>query len=156
MRTPDHQQKKMFFYVSAEDRIPKNHPLRPVKVMVDALLKTLDGQFSRMYAATGRPSIAPECLLRALLLQILYSIRSERALMEHIDFNILFRWFVGLHLDEPVWDHSSFSKNRDRLIDSEIALSFLEAVLEKARAEGLLSNDHFSVDGTLLEAWASL
>jgi transposase len=156
MRTPDHQQQKMFFYISAEKRIPKNHPLRPVRAMVEECLRALDEQFTKMYASIGRPSIAPERLLKALLLQLLYSIRSERALVEHIDFNILFRWFVGLHLDEPVWNHSTFSKNRDRLIDSDIALAFLEQVLEKAREEGLLSNDHFSVDGTLLEAWASL
>jgi transposase len=156
MRTPDHQQQKMFFYISVEKRIPKDHPLRPVKLIVDEALKALDESFSKMYALGGRPSIAPERLLRALLLQLLYSIRSERALVEHIDFNILFRWFVGLHLDEAVWDHSSFSKNRDRLIESDIALDFLNQVLEKAGEEGLLSKDHFSVDGTLLEAWASM
>jgi transposase len=156
MRTPDHQQQKMFFYVSAERRISKSHPLRPVKVMVEECLKALNERFSKMYSTIGRPSIAPEWLLKALLLQILYSIRSERALIEHIDYNILFRWFIGLHLDEPVWNHSTFSKNRDRLIESDIAISFLESVLEKAGEEGLLSNEHFSVDGTLLEAWASL
>jgi transposase len=156
MRTPDHQQQKMFFYISAERRIPKNHPLRPVKAMVEECLKALNQRFSEMYSSIGRPSIAPERLLKGLLLQILYSIRSERALIEHIDYNILFRWFIGLHLDELVWNHSTFSKNRDRLIESDIALSFLRAVLEKAQEEGLLSNDHFSVDGTLLEAWASL
>lgn len=132
MRTPDHQQQKMFFYISAEKRIPKNHPLRPVKVMVEECLKSLDERFSKMYSAIGRPSIAPERLLKALLLQILYSVRSERALIEHIDYNILFRWFIGLHLDEPVWNHSTFSKNRDRLIESDIALSFLRSVLEKS------------------------
>ncbi len=156
MRTPDHHQEKMFFYVSAEKRIPNNHPLRPVKVMVEEALETLDEQFTKMYSSIGRPSIAPERLLKALLLQILYSIRSERALIEHIDFNILFRWFIGLHLDEPVWNHSTFSKNRDRLIDSDIAISFLQSVLGKAKDEGLVSDEHFSVDGTLLEAWASL
>lgn len=156
MRTPDHQQQKMFFYVSAEKRIPKDHPLRPVKAMVEECLKSLDERFSKMYSSIGRPSIAPERLLKALLLQILYSVRSERALIEHIDYNILFRWFIGLHLDESVWNHSTFSKNRDRLIESDIALSFLRSVLEKAQEENLLSDDHFSVDGTLLEAWASL
>ena len=156
MRTSDHQQQKMFFYISAEKRIPTNHPLRPVKVMVEECIKSLDERFSKMYSSIGRPSIAPERLLKALLLQILYSVRSERALMEHIDYNILFRWFVGLHLDEPVWNHSTFSKNRDRLIESDIALSFLKSVLEKAQEESLLSDEHFSVDGTLLEAWASL
>jgi transposase len=156
MRSPDHQQHKMFFYVSAENRIPKNHPLRPVKAMVEECLKGLDHAFSKMYASSGRPSIPPERLLKALLLQLLYSIRSERSLIEHIDYNILYRWFIGLNLDEPVWNHSTFSKNRDRLIDSEIALSFLELVLKRAEEEELLSNEHFSVDGTLLEAWASL
>lgn len=156
MRRPDHQQRKMFFYVSAENRIPKNHPLRPMKAMVEECLKGLDHAFSKMYASSGRPSIPPERLLKALLLQLLYSIRSERSLIEHIDYNILYRWFIGLHLDEPVWNHSTFSKNRDRLIDSEIALSFLGLVLKRAEEEGLLSNEHFSVDGTLLEAWASL
>jgi transposase len=156
MRTPDHQQQKMFFYISAEKRIPKNHPLRPVKMMVEECLKSLDEQFRKMYSTIGRPSISPERLLKALLLQILYSVRSERALIEHIDYNILFRWFIGLHMDEPVWNHSTFSKNRDRLIESDIALSFLKSVLEKAKEECLLSDEHFSVDGTLLEAWASL
>jgi transposase len=156
MRSPDHQQQKLFFYVSAESRVPANHPLRPVKAMVEEALEALDGKFQKMYSSTGRPSIPPERLLKALLLQILYTIRSERSLMEHIHFNILFRWFVGLTIDEPVWDHSTFSKNRDRLIEADIAVSFLEAVLERAEEEGLLSRDHFSVDGTLLEAWASL
>lgn len=156
MRTPDHQQQKMFFYISTEKRIPKDHPLRPVKMMVEECLKSLDERFGKMYSSMGRPSIAPERLLKALLLQILYSVRSERALIEHIDYNILFRWFVGLHLDEPVWNHSTFSKNRDRLIESDIALSFLASVLEKAQEQGLLSDEHFSVDGTLLESWASL
>ena len=156
MRTRDHKQQKMFFYISAEKRIPNDHPLRPVKVMVEECLKSLDERFSKMYSSIGRPSIAPERLLKALVLQILYSVRSERALIEHIDYNILFRWFIGLHLDEPVWNHSTFSKNRDRLIESDIAVSFLRSVLEKAQEEDLLSDDHFSVDGTLLEAWASL
>lgn len=156
MRSPDHQQQKLFFYLSAESRVPANHPLRPVKAMVEEAMKALDAKFRKMYSSTGRPSIPPERLLKALLLQILYTIRSERALVEHIDFNILFRWFVGLSIDEPVWDHSSFSKNRDRLIDADIAVSLLDAVLSKAEEEGLLSKDHFSVDGTLLEAWASL
>jgi transposase len=156
MRTPDHPQQKLFFYFSAESRIPANHPLRPVKVMVEECMKALDEKFRKMYSSAGRPSIPPERLLKALLLQILYTIRSERSLMEHIDFNILFRWFVGLSIDEPVWDHSTFSKNRDRLIEANIALSFLDVVLAKAEEEGLLSKEHFSVDGTLLEAWASL
>jgi transposase len=156
MRTPDHQQHKMFFYVSAESRVPKNHPLRAVKTMVEECLKDLDHTFSKMYASSGRPSIPPERLLKALLLQLLYSIRSERSLIEHIDYNILYRWFIGLNMDEAVWNHSTFSKNRDRLIDSDVAISFLRLVLKKADKEGLLSKEHFSVDGTLLEAWASL
>jgi transposase len=121
MRTPDHQQHEMFFYVSAESRVPKNHQLRAVKAMVEECLKALDHTFSKMYASSGRPSIPPERLLKALLLQLLYSIRSERSLIEHIDYNILFRWFIGLQLDKPVWNHSTFSTNRDRLIDSEVA-----------------------------------
>lgn len=156
MRTPDHQQQKLFFYFSAESRVPATHPLRPVKTMVEQFLKKLEEKFQKMYSSTGRPSIPPERLIKALLLQVLYTIRSERALMEHIDFNILFRWFIGLSIDEPVWDHSSFSKNRDRLIEADIAVSLLESVLEKAGEEGLLSKEHFSVDGTLLEAWASM
>jgi transposase len=156
MRRPDHQQQKLFFYFSAESRVPKNHPLRPLKKMVDEALKSMDEQFRKMYSTIGRPSIPPERLLKALLLQILYSIRSERALIEHLDYNILFRWFIGLGLDDPVWNHSTFSKNRDRLIDSDIALTFLDKIVRKADEEGLLSKDHFSVDGTLIEAWASL
>ena len=132
------------------------YPLRAVKSLVEESFKALDEQFAKMYPPTGRPSIPPERLLKALLLQLLYSIRSERALIEHIDFNILFRWFIGLHLDEPVWNHSTFSKNRDRLIDSGIALAFLQKILEQAEKDGLLSKEHFSVDGTLLDAWASV
>lgn len=126
------------------------------EVMVEEVPKALDGKFQKMYSSTGRPSIPPERLLKALLLQFLYTIRNERALVKHIDFNILFRWFIGLHLDEPVWDHSTFSKNRDRLIEADIALSFLDAVLAKAQAEGLLSKDHFWLMGHSLEAWASI
>lgn len=156
MRSPDHQQQKLFFYFSLESRVPQDHPLRPIKKMVDEALKALDCEFSKLYSPITRPSIPPERLLKALLLQILYSIRSERALIEHLDFNILFRWFVGLPLDEAVWNHSTFSKNRDRLIDSAIALSFLDQVVRQAEEAGLLSKEHFTVDGTLLEAWASL
>ncbi len=156
MRRPDHQQQKLFCYFSAESRVPKNHPLRPLKQMVDEALKSMDEQFRKMYSSIGRPSIPPERLLKALLLQILYSIRSERALIEHLDYNILFRWFIGLGLDDPIWNHSTFSKNRDRLIDSDIALTFLEKIVHKADEQGLLSKEHFSVDGTLIEAWASL
>lgn len=156
MRTPDSRQPKLFYYFTLESRIPAKHPLRAMRKMVNECLADLDEQISKAYSPIGRPSIVPERLLRAMLLQLLYSIRSERALVEHIEFNILYRWFVGLELDEPVWEHSSFTKNRNRLLDSEMALSFLGAVLKKADQEGLLSRDHFSVDGTLLEAWASL
>jgi transposase len=156
MRSPDIQQRKLFYHVSPESRIPKNHPLRPIKDMVNACFRPLTGAFSRMYSPIGRPSIPPERLLKALLLQVLYSIRSERALVEHLDFNILFRWFVGLCLDEAVWDPSTFSKNRDRLIEADIAMEFLEKVIAMAEGQGLISKEHFSVDGTLLEAWASL
>lgn len=156
MRTPDHHQQKMFFYISIEKRIPMNYPLRPIKAMTEECVKAMDHTFSKMYSPIGRPSIPSERLLKALLLQVLYSIRSERSLIEHIDYNILFRWFIGMHLDEPVWNHATFSKNRDRLIDADSALSFLELVLKRANEESLLSKDHFSVDGTLLEAWASL
>ncbi|SPF35263.1 hypothetical protein SBDP1_1310002 [Syntrophobacter sp. SbD1] len=129
MRTLDRQQQKIFFYMSAEKRIPKNHPLRPVKVMVEECLKSLDERFNKMYSSIGRPSIAPERLLKAILLQILYSVRSERALIEHIDYNTLFRWFIGLHLDEPLWNHSTFSKNRDRLSKAfDLPLQFAHPV----------------------------
>lgn len=156
MRSPDIQQGKLFCYVSPESRIPKNHPLRLIKEMVNACLRALSGEFSKMYSPIGRPSIPPERLLKALLLQVLYSIRSERALVEHLDYNMLFRWFVGLSLDEPVWDPSTFSKNRDRLIEADIAVEFLGKVIAMAEEQGLISKEHFSVDGTLLEAWASL
>jgi transposase len=156
MRSPDIHQGKLFCYVSPESRIPKNHPLRPIKDMVNACLRPLNAEFSKMYSPIGRPSIPPERLLKALLLQVLYSIRSERALVEHLDYNLLFRWFVGLPMDEPVWDPSSFSKNRDRWIEADIALEFLAKVIAMAEEQGLISKEHFSVDGTLLEAWASL
>jgi len=156
MRGADRNQQKMFSYVSPESRVPQDHPLRPIKRMVQGALLDLSDQLTDMYAATGRPSIAPEKLLKALLLQILYSIRSERLLVEQLDYNLLFRWFVGLSMDEPIWNHSTFSKNRDRLIDSDVALSFLKAVTAQAQEAGLLSDEHFSVDGTLIEAWASM
>ncbi len=145
----------MFSYVSPEDRVPADHPLRLIRTMVDAALKGLSRSFTRMYADWGRPSIAPEKLLRALLLQALYSIRSERMLMEQLEYNLLFRWFVGLNMDEPVWVATVFSKNRDRLLLGEIAEKFFAQVLQQARAHDLLSDEHFSVDGTLIEAWAS-
>jgi len=144
----------MFSYISAERRVPKDHPLRAVRAMVDTGLRELSPRFEAIYAAHGRPSIAPEKLLRALLLQVLYTVRSERLLMEQLDYNLLFRWFVGLNLDEPVWDATVFSKNRERLLKGGIAEGFFQAVLEQARAQGLLSDEHFTVDGTLIEAWA--
>lgn len=156
MRGVDIHQEGLFTYVSPEGRIPKRHPLRPIRVMVDQALRGLGSSFEAMYATAGRPSIAPEKLLRALLLQIFYSIRSERLLCEQVDYNLLFRWFIGLSMDDPVWDHSTFSKNRDRLLQSDIARRFFEAVLAQAESEGLTSDEHFTVDGTLIEAWASL
>ncbi len=154
MRGVDHQQSGMFSYISAEQRVPKDHPLRAIRVMVDAALKESSWRFDAVYAASGRPSIAPEELLRALLLQVLYTVRSERLLMEQLDYNFLFRWFVGLNIDGPVWDVTVFTKNRERLLVGEVAQGFFNAVLEQARAQGLLSNEHFTVDGTLIEAWA--
>jgi len=156
MRSPDTQQQKLFCYVSMESRISKKHPLRPIKDMVNACLRPLSELLGKIYSPIGRPSIPPERLLRALLLQVLYSIRSERALVEHLDYNLLFRWFVGLSLDEPVWDPSSFSKNRDRLLEADMAMEFLTRVVAMAEDQGLISKEHFTVDGTLLEAWASL
>jgi transposase len=154
MRGPDHQQSDMFSYLSPEARVRTNHPLRSMRIMVDEVLRWLSPQFNRMYAKEGRPSIAPEKLLRAQLLQMLYSIRSERLLMEEIDYSILFRWFVGLNLDEEVWDATVFTKNRDRLLEADVAKQFLAQVVERARAKHLTSDEHFTVDGTLLEAWA--
>ena len=155
MRGTDHQQSHMFSYLSPEARVRKDHPLRVVRTMVDEVLRVLSPQFDRMYASEGRPSIAPEKLLRAQLLQMLYSIRSERLLMEEIDYNILFRWFVGLNLDDTVWDATVFTKNRNRLLEAEVAKDFLALVVEQAREQGWASDEHFSVDGSLLEAWAS-
>jgi transposase len=155
MRGADTQQSAMFSYLSPEERVPSGHPLRPIRAMVDRVLKMLSPSFNRMYSAIGRPSIPPEKLLRALLLQILYSVRSERMLMEQLEYNLLFRWFVGLSMDEPVWVPTVFSKNRDRLLESDIAEKFFTRVLEQARGADLLSDEHFSVDGTLIEAWAS-
>ena len=146
----------MFSYISPEQRVRKDHPLRPIRVMVDQVLKELSPRFEKMYAKVGRPSIPPEQLLRALLLQMLYSVRSERLLVEEIDYNILFRWFVGLNLDDPVWDATTFTKNRDRLLKAEVAKEFQMRVVEQAREQGWTSDEHFTVDGTLLEAWASL
>jgi transposase len=154
MRGTDNQQSAMFSYLSPEERVPSSHPLRPVRVMVDTVLKALSPTFGGMYSAVGRPSIAPEKLLRALLLQILYTVRSERMLMEQLEYNLLFRWFVGLNMDEPVWVPTVFSKNRDRLLESDVAEKFFTKVLQQAREADLLSDEHFSVDGTLIEAWA--
>jgi transposase len=156
MRGTDHQQSHMFSYLSPEARVRQDHPLRPIRTMVDEVLSRLSPQFDRMYASEGRPSIAPEKLLRAQVLQMLYSIRSERLLMEEIDYSILFRWFVGLNLDEEVWDTTVFTKNRDRLLEAEVAKLFLAEVVEQAREKGLTSDEHFTVDGTLLEAWAGI
>lgn len=156
MRGMDHQQADMFSYLSPEQRVAKGHPLRAVRAMTDEILNHLSPLFDGMYAAFGRPSIPPEKLLRAQLLQMLYSVRSERLLMEEIDYSILFRWFVGLNLDEKVWDATSFTKNRDRLLEGAVAKEFLAQVVERAREAGLVSDEHFTVDGTLLEAWASL
>jgi transposase len=145
----------MFSYLSPEDRVPQNHPLRPIRLMVDAALKALSPVFDQMYAAFGRPSIAPEKLLRALLLQMLYSVRSERMLMEQLEYNLLFRWFVGLNMDEAVWVPTVYSKNRERLLEGDVAQKFFAQILEQAGGNDLLSSEHFSVDGTLIEAWAS-
>jgi transposase len=155
MRGQDKQQSAMYSYLSPEQRVPADHPLRPIRTMTDQALAGLSRKFSGMYAATGRPSIAPEKLLRALLLQVLYTIRSERLLMEQLEYNLLFRWFVGLNMDEPVWVPTVFSKNRERLLDGDIAERFFGGVLKQAREAELLSDEHFSVDGTLIEAWAS-
>src|SRR5213075_3249293 len=156
MRGKDEQQLDVFSYVSPEQRVPQDHPLRPLRVMTDEALRELQPRFHKLYAKTGRPSIAPEKLLRALLLQALYSVRSERLLMEQLDYNLLFRWFVGLNMDDAIWDVTVFTKNRERLLDGDIAEAFFEAVLQQARERDLLSDEHFTVDGTLLEAWASL
>lgn len=143
----------MFSYVALEDRIPADHPLRAIRALVDEVLRGMSARFDRLYADCGRPSIPPERLLRALLLQVLYTVRSERLLMEQLDYNLLFRWFVGLEIDDRVWNHAVFSKNRDRLLNQDVAEEFFARV--KAQAEGLMSDEHFTVDGTLIEAWAS-
>lgn len=155
MRGSDEQPGYLFSYVSAEARVPQDHPLRPVRLIVDAALRRLSPRFETLYVRFGRPSIAPEKLLRALLLQVLYTIRSERQLVEQLQYNLLFQWFVGLSLDDAVWDATTFTKNRDRLLTGDIAEAFFQEVLAEARVQGLLSTEHFTVDGTLLEAWAS-
>src|SRR5258707_9937137 len=156
MRGDDQQQNHMFSYLSPEARVRKDHPLRIIRAMMDEVLSQLSRRFDRMYARVGRPSIAPEKLLRAQLVQMLYSIRSERLLMEEIDYNLLFRWFVGLNLDDAVWDATVFTKNRDRLLEAEVAKDFLALVVEQARGQGWASDEHFTVDESLLEAWASV
>src|SRR2546425_10844591 len=155
MRGADHQQNHMFSYLSPEMRVRKDHPLRAIRAMVDEVLRHLSRRFDAMYARVGRPSIPPEQLLRAQLLQMMYSIRSERLVMEEIDYNMLFRWFIGLNLDDEVWDATVFTKNRDRLLEADVAKDFLALVVEQAREQGWASDEHFSVDGSLLEAWAS-
>jgi transposase len=153
MRGEDQQQFSVFSYIAPEDRVPADHPLRPIRQSVDKVLRAMSRQFDKLYAETGRPSIAPERLLRALLLQVFYSIRSERMLMEQLNYNLLFRWFVGMEMDEPVWNHAVFSKNRERLLNQAVARSFFDRVLQQAQE--YLSDEHFTVDGTLIEAWAS-
>ena len=155
MRGDDTQPAALFSYVQLEDRIPADHPLRMIRALIDPMLVALSPRFDALYATHGRPSIAPEKLLRALLLQVLYTIRSERQLMEQLNYNLLFRWFVGLGVDDPVWVPTVFTKNRDRLLAGNIADALLHEVLRTAQTRGLLSNEHFTVDGTLLEAWAS-
>jgi transposase len=156
MRGADVQQTSMFSYLSPEDRVPANHPLRAIRQLCDRILKQLSAQFEKMYSEMGRPSIAPEKLLRALLLQVLYTVRSERLLMEELNYNLLFRWFVGMNMDEGVWHPTVYSKNRDRLLEGDIAKKFFALVVSEATAMGLMSDEHFTVDGTLLEACASL
>jgi transposase len=153
MRGNDGQlQPGMFSYVSLEGRVPADHPLRAIRQLADQVLTDMSAEFDSLYATVGRPSIPPERLFRALLLQVFYSIRSERLLMEQLDYNLLFRWFVGLEIDDMVWNHAVFSKNRDRLLNQKLAQSFFGRV--KAQAKGLMSDEHFTVDGTLIEAWA--
>jgi transposase len=156
MRGVDERTGELFSYVDLEARVRADHPLRPIRAIANEALSALEQEFGLLYARVGRPSIPPEKLLRAMLLQAFYSIRSERQLMERLEYDLLFRWFVGLGVDDPAWDHSTFSKNRDRLLDGDIASKILAAVLAQPRVKRLLSTDHFSVDGTLIEAWASM
>src|SRR5438309_5678443 len=153
MRGDDDLQEGIFSYISPEKRVPADHPLRPIRKMVDEILKEMSPQFAKLYSNVGRPSIAPERLLRSLLLQIFYSVRSERMLIEQLQYNLLFRWFVGMEMDEAVWNHAVFSKNRERLLNEEIAEGFFQRALERAKPH--MSDEHFTVDGTLIEAWAS-
>ena len=156
MRGHDHQQSDIFSYLSPEQRVRQDHPLRAIRAMADIALESMSERFDKMYSKTGRPSIPPEKLLRAQLIQMLYSVRSERLLMEAIDYSVLYRWFVGMNLDEPVWDVTVFTKNRDRLLDGDVAREFLGEVVRQAQEKDLTSDEHFTVDGTLIEAWASL
>src|SRR5690242_20616954 len=156
MRGSNVQTEGLFSYVSCRARVPAGHPLRPIRALVDGALKVLSPAFETLYATVGRPSIPPEKLLRTLLLQAFYSVRSERQLIEQLDYNLLFRWFVGLSMDAPIWDVRVFTKNRERLLAGEVAVQFLAAVVVQARDRNLLSDEHFSVDGTLIDAWASL
>ena len=156
MRGQDNQQSDMFSYLSPEQRVRPDHPLRAIRAMADRALWSMSARFDEMYSHTGRPSIPPEKLLRAQLLQMLYSVRSERLLMEEIDYSVLFRWFVGMNLDEPVWDVTVFTKNRDRLLDGDVAREYLCEVVRQAQEKKLTSDEHFTVDGTLIEAWAGL
>src|SRR3977135_3042681 len=156
MRGSDATSGSLFSYVDLEDRVPAKHPLRAIRAIVNDVLVSLDAEFERLYEGTGRQSVAPERLLRASLLQAFYSVRSERQLMEQLNYNLLFRWFVGLGIDDAVWDHSTFSKNRARLLDADVAAKFLAAVLRHPKVTRFLSDEHFSVNGTLVEAWASM
>lgn len=156
MRGADERTGSLFSYVDIEERVPQAHPLRRIRELTNTALSALDGEFARLYSPLGRPSIPPERLLRASLLQLLYSIRSERQLMERLEFDLLFRWFVGLGIDDPVWDATSFTKNRDRVLNEAIAQSFLGALLADPKVKRLLSHEHFTVDGTLLKAWAGM
>lgn len=156
MRGGDERTGELFSYVDLEDRVRRDHPLRAIRLIVNEALALLEGDFAALYSPIGRPSIAPEKLLRAMLLQAFYSIRSERLLMERLEYDLLFRWFVGIGIDDAAWDHSVFSKNRDRLLEGDIAAKFLSAILSQPKVKRLLSTDHFSVDGTLIEAWASM
>ena len=156
MRGDDKICGRLFSYIDLEDRVRADHPLRSIREIANAALVALSGDFAALYSGMGRPSVPPEKLLRAMLLQAFYSVRSERQLMERIEFDLLFRWFVGIGIDDPVWDHSAFTKNRDRLLEGEIAAKLLEAVLSQPQVKRLLSSEHFSVDGTLIQAWASM
>ena len=156
MRGLDVRSGSLFSYVDLEARVREDHPLRPIRKIANAALVALSGDFEALYSGLGRPSVPPEKLLRAMLLQAFYGIRSERQMMERMEFDLLFRWFVGRGVDDPAWDHSSFTKNRDRLLEGEIAAKFLQAVLAQPRVKRLMSSDHFSVDGTMIEAWASM